>query len=52
MSLTFKQQLIDKKNQLRDNLIRAEWECMNELAESIRKQIKKIEQEIEQLWKT
>ena len=47
MNYSYKQVLEHRRKQLRDNLIRAEWECMNELAEIIRQQIKDVEKELE-----
>ena len=49
MSLTYKQQLEDKKRLLRDQLIGAEWSCYNELAENLRSKIKQVNKEIEKL---
>lgn len=49
MSLTYKQQLEDKKRLLRDQLIQAEWNCYNQLAENLREKIKQVNKEIEKL---
>jgi hypothetical protein len=49
MSLIYKQELKNKKNLLRNQLIQAEWNCYSKLAENIRKRIKQIEQQIEEL---
>ena len=47
MSYTYKQQLEDKKNKLRDNLIQCEWNGYVDLAENLRKKIKQVDAEIE-----
>jgi len=49
MSLTYKEQLEEKRKLLRDRLIEAEWQCYNTVAENLRKKIKQIEEELEKL---
>ena len=46
MSLIYIKELKKKKNLLRDRLIDAEWQCYNDLAENLRKQIQQIEKQI------
>ncbi len=49
MSLTYKQQLEDKRLHLRNQLIQAEWNFYNNVAEKLRKKLKQIEKQIEEL---
>lgn len=49
MNLIYKQRLEEDKIKLRNQLIQAEWNCYNELAENIRKKIKKVDLELNKL---